>query len=222
MTNIDHNDPEYNKTYIEGKERVAGLFRRKPKGHGDPTKDRLPPGQHDIGKHFPILDLGYKPDFDPKTWRLKIYGAVENPVELTYQALRKLPKVGLTADFHCVTRWTKFDVQWSGVAWEEIEKLVKPKDTAQFVIQESSDGYTTNVPLEDLRERKAIVAYELFDEPLPREHGWPARVIIPNLYGWKGAKFLKGLKFTVEDEPGFWEVRGYNNHGEVWGEERYS
>ena len=113
-------------------------------------------------------------------------------------------------------------MQWSGAAWSEVEKLVKPKETAQFVVQEASDGYTTNVPLRDLRDRNAIVAYKLFDEPLTREHGWPARLIIPNLYGWKGAKFLKGLKFTVEDEPGFWEVRGYNNHGEVWSEERYS
>ena len=134
----------------------------------------------------------------------------------------KLPKSGLTADFHCVTRWSKYDVKWTGVRFVDLVQLVRPKDSAKFVIAESADGYTTNNLFSDLNKENVLLAYELEGKPIPKEHGWPIRVIIPHLYAWKGAKFLNGLAFTSIDHPGFWETRGYNNHGDPWLGERYS
>lgn len=128
----------------------------------------------------------------------------------------------MTADFHCVTRWSKLDVKWKGVNWKYFLKIVKPDDNWKFIIQESADGYTTNVAREELEKSDVLLAYDLDGKPLPKEHGWPLRMIIPHLYGWKGAKFLKAIKFTDKDEPGFWEVKGYHNKGDAWKEERYS
>ena len=185
--------------------------------------DRLPPGQRLIGPdEFPVLDLGFRPEFDD-SYRFSVDGLVNNPIEFTYQELLDLPKTNLTADFHCVTRWSKYDIKWGGVAWQDLVELVKPQESAKYVIQYSLDNYSTNVPLSDLTGQKNIIlAYELDGKPLPREHGAPARMIIPHLYGWKGAKFLHKLSFKSEDEPGFWETRGYHNHGDIWTEERYS
>jgi DMSO/TMAO reductase YedYZ molybdopterin-dependent catalytic subunit len=121
-----------------------------------------------------------------------------------------------------VTTWSKFDIRWGGVRFVDLIEFVKPTPNAKYVIAESSDGYTTNNPLEEMLDENILLAYELDGAPLPREHGGPVRVIIPHLYAWKGAKFLKGLRFQAEDEPGFWETRGYHNHGDPWKEERYS
>ncbi|HEC63802.1 MAG TPA: sulfite oxidase-like oxidoreductase [bacterium] len=186
--------------------------------------DRLPPGQRLLRdkNDFPILDLGVQPDFDPETYRFSVTGEVEKPIELTYEELKKLPRTQLTADFHCVTKWSQYDIEWAGVKYLDLEKVVKPKPEANFVIQLGLDNYSTNVPIQDLRQDNVIVAYELRGEPIPREHGWPVRMIIPNLYGWKGSKFLHRLYFKEKDDPGFWETRGYNNHGDPWKEERYS
>lgn len=207
----------YNESFIKAKETVANLFKeKKEQDRGD---RRRPPGQV-ITKAFPVLDLGVKPDFDAKTWKLKVYGLVKER-EFTYGDILKMPSTSLSADFSCVTHWTKLDVKWKGILFKDIVKLVKPNDNWGFLIQESSDGYTTNVPREDLEQKNVLLAYELEGKPIPQEHGWPLRLIIPHLYAWKGAKFLKALKFTDKDEPGFWEVRGYHNHGDVWRSERY-
>lgn len=208
----------YNESYIKAKETVASLFREKKEN--DRGDRRRPHGQI-ITEAFPVLDLGVKPDFDQKRWRLKVYGLVEKKQELAYDNILGMPATALTADFSCVTHWTKLDVKWKGVAFKDFVKFVKPKDNWRFLIQESADGYTTNVPREDLELENVLLAYELEGKPLSREHGWPLRLIIPHLYGWKGAKFLKALKFTDKDEPGFWETRGYHNHGDAWKQERY-
>lgn len=209
---------KYNESFIKAKETVARLFREKKEN--DKGSSRRPPGQI-ITKAFPILDLGIKPDFDQKTWRLKVHGLAKEK-EFTYADILKMPSTFLTADLHCVTHWSKLDVKWKGVSFKDFIKIVKPKDTWKFLIQESADGYTTNIPREDLEQKNVLLAYELESNQLPREHGWPLRMIIPHLYAWKGAKFLKALKFSDKDEPGFWEVRGYHNHGDAWKQERYS
>lgn len=208
----------YNQSYICAKEKVATLFRNKKEK--DKGSSRRPPGQV-ITKAFPILDLGVKPDFDPKTWRLNVYGLVKEK-KFSYADILKMPSTSLTADFHCVTHWSKLDVRWKGILFRDFLNVVKPKTNWKFLIQESTDGYATNVPREDLEKKNVLLAYELEGKPLPREHGWPIRLIIPHLYAWKGAKFLKALKFADKDEPGFWEVRGYHNHGDALKQERYS
>jgi DMSO/TMAO reductase YedYZ molybdopterin-dependent catalytic subunit len=185
--------------------------------------NRLPPGQRLLSNplNFPVLDLGVQPQYD-ESYRLEIGGLVGKPASLTLDEVKNLPATELSADFHCVTRWSKFDVEWKGVAWSEIEKLVTPDVSAKFVIQYGLDGYTTNLPIEELRKPNVILAYELMGKPLPLKHGAPLRMIVPHLYGWKGSKFLTGIEFMAQDAPGFWEVRGYHNHGDPFAEERYS
>ena len=186
--------------------------------------ERLPPGQRLLNDRssFPVLDLGVRPEFNHETYKFTVYGLVENTLEWGYQdVLAKLPKSYLTADFHCVTRWSQYGIEWAGFKYLDLEKLVKPKTEARFVIQYGLDDYSTNVPIEDLRHENVLFAYELHGKPLPQEHGWPLRLIIPGLYGWKGSKFLFKLKFQDHDEPDFWETRGYHNHGDPWKEERY-
>lgn len=160
--------------------------------------------------------------FFEKTYRFEVTGLVENPISLTYEELKKLPKSEITADFHCVTKWSKFDVKWGGVLMKNILEIVKPKANAKFVIQYGLDGYTTNVPIEAIHKDNVILAYELYGRPLPREHGKPLRLIIPDLYAWKGSKFLTKLEFKEHDQLGFWEVRVYSNTANTWKEERYS
>ena len=208
---------DYNKAYITSKETLARVFKHKKSEQGD---KRIPAGQTVTDK-FPVLDLGVKPDFNKETWRLAVYGLVEKEQQFTYDNILTMPAISITADFHCVTSWSKLDVQWKGVAFGDFVKMVKPNNSWKFLIQKSMDGYTTNVPREDVEKENVILAYLLDGKPIPREHGWPLRMIIPHLYAWKGAKFLKALKFVDKDEPGFWEVRGYHNHGDAWKEERY-
>lgn len=183
--------------------------------------NRLPPGQYLVTSSFPVLDLGVRPSWDEASYKLEITGLVEKPISLSLEELRQLPVKDFTADFHCVTRWSKYDIKWRGVEWAEIEKLVSPKPEARFVISSSLDGYSTNNSLGELQKPSVFLAFELEGKPLPADHGAPLRVIIPHLYGWKGAKFLNKLEFVAYDEPGFWEVRGYHNHGDPWTEERY-
>ncbi len=219
-----------NLTNIAGKIKTAQLLGGKPKGPTNPDQDqdgkpdRLPPGQRLLRdkEEFPVLDLGIQPDFNPATYKFQVTGAVENPISYSWEEFLKLPKSNLTADFHCVTRWSQYDIEWAGVKYLDLEKIIKPKPEAKFVVQLGLDDYSTNVPIEDLRKENILLAYELKGGPIPREHGWPLRLIIPELYGWKGSKFLYRLHFKENDDPGFWEVRGYHNHGDPWKEERYS
>ncbi len=182
---------------------------------------RLPPGQS-LTTGFPVLDLGVQPVIPPEAWTLTLDGEVENPVRLTRAAFDALPQVEDVSDFHCVTTWSKYDCRWGGVAFTTLYELVRPTAAARHVYFTGYDGYSTNVPLERCLDDDVLIATSFDGKPLPREHGGPARVIIPKLYAWKGAKFVKGLTFLAEDKPGYWEVRGYSNSADPWKEERYA
>lgn len=213
--------PEYNEKYLKVKQ--AAVDRAHAKGDTaphSPTQDRLPPGQY-LTTKFPVLDLGYKPPIKLEDFTLAVSGEVENPVTLDWNALTSLPSVRRTLDFHCVTRWSQYEITWTGVPFTTLSDLVKPKESARFVLQYGRDGYSTNLPLEELLMPDVLVAYELEDGPIPLEHGGPVRIIVPHLYAWKGSKFLNGIVFSPVDRPGFWEVRGYHNHGDPWTEERF-
>jgi DMSO/TMAO reductase YedYZ molybdopterin-dependent catalytic subunit len=175
--------------------------------------DRLPPGQK-LTTGFPVLDLGVQPEIPLPEWTLAVDGLVEKPAVFNWEQFSALPQVTDVSDFHCVTTWSKYDCEWSGVAFTTLFELVQPKPEAKFVYFTSYDGYSTNVPLEMCLDDDGA--------PVSREHGGPARIIIPKLYAWKGAKFVKTLSFLAEDRLGFWEVRGYHNIGDPWKEERYA
>jgi DMSO/TMAO reductase YedYZ molybdopterin-dependent catalytic subunit len=215
-----------NEGYIKAKELVAKKFGAQQNHetfdeHVQKEINRLPPGQR-LVTNFPVLDLGYQPMFFEKKYRFVVDGEVENPISLTWEEVKNLPKTELTSDFHCVTKWSKFDVKWGGVSMKDILALVKPKSDAKFVMQYGLDTYTTNVPLEALMKENVILAYELDGQPLPKEHGGPMRMIIPDLYAWKGSKFITRIEFLQKDKHGFWEDKGYSNTARPWNEERYS
>lgn len=172
-------------------------------------------------KKFPVLDLGARPPVDLKAWRLKVWGSVEKPLEWTWEQFRALPRRKLTADFHCVTRWSRYDLGWEGVPVSLLLGLAKPKPEAAFLIQHCGEGYTTNTPLADAVRPECLLADTLEGEPLPLEHGGPLRMLIPHLYAWKSGKFLVGLELSAADKPGYWETRGYHNRADPWLEERY-
>jgi DMSO/TMAO reductase YedYZ molybdopterin-dependent catalytic subunit len=208
--------------YIAAKQRWA----EKQKARGVTARavaspDRLPPGQK-LTEGFPVLDLGVQPDIPLDAWRLKIDGQVAQPAELTWAQFHALPQVEDVSDFHCVTTWSKYDCCWGGVAFTTLYELVQPKPEARFVYFTSYDGYSTNVALEKCLDDDVLIATSFDGKPVPREHGGPARVIIPKLYAWKGAKFVSGISFLTGDKLGFWEVRGYSNTADPWTEDRYA
>jgi DMSO/TMAO reductase YedYZ molybdopterin-dependent catalytic subunit len=192
-------------------------------GMPDETRaNRLPPGQKEV-KNWPVLDLGVQPNIiAPRVWRLTIEGLVENPLALTLSEFMALPQEDFVSDIHCVTQWSRFDNQWRGVSARRLIELVKPKPEAKHVIFHSYDGYTTNVKLEVFAEPNVLFAHSWEGKPLSREHGGPVRVVIPDWYFWKSAKWVTRIEFTADGRPGFWEVRGYHNEGDPWKEERYS
>ena len=209
-----------NPSLIERKERWA----RKMSGKTKPavrSTDRLPPGQH-LTQGFPILDLGIKPEIALADWRLEVGGLVENSKTFTWEEFNGLEQFEDVSDFHCVTTWSKFDCRWRGVAFFTLAEIVKPKPEVRHVLFRSYDGYSTNVRLEDALDDDALIATQFDRKPIPRDHGGPARVIIPKLYAWKGAKFVRAIEFLADDQPGFWEVRGYSNTADPWTEDRFS
>ena len=183
-------------------------------------RERLPAGQY-LTKKWPVLSYEPTPRFDPQKYQFKIWGAVAEPFELTWDELLALPRVQLTSDFHCVTTWSRFDNAWEGVHIREILKRAQPLPEATFVMAHSFTGYTTNMPLADLDDDDVLIAFMHDGQPLEPEHGGPVRLIVPKLYAYKSAKWLNGLEFLEKDRPGFWEVRGYHNHADPWKEERY-
>jgi DMSO/TMAO reductase YedYZ molybdopterin-dependent catalytic subunit len=211
---------EYNPKMLEAKRRLLERFRNKERQSSDPERQRLPPGQH-LAKGFPILDLGVRPKFHAEHWRLQVAGEVEEPREWNWEDFCGLPHARQVSDFHCVTTWSKFDVEWGGVKFVELAARVRPTPQARFVIALSADGYTTNLPIADCLDQATLLADALWGEPLPVEHGGPVRLLVPHLYAWKSAKFLRKLVFAKEDQPGFWEQRGYHRRGDPWREERY-
>lgn len=183
--------------------------------------NRLPPGQK-LVTNWPVLDLGLQPDVSTNEWRLTVDGLVENPVTLSFDAFKALPQTDSVSDIHCVTQWSRYDNHWTGVSSRELLALVRPKDEARHVVFHSHDGYTTNVTREVFSEDDVMVAHAWEGAPLTRDHGGPVRIVIPRFYFWKSAKWVKRIEFRRDDQPGFWEVRGYHNEGDPWKEERYS
>lgn len=205
---------------VASKEKWAREGRLLTGKDGDRSRDRLPPGQREV-KNWPVLDLGIQPMLPPSRWRLSVDGLVENPIEWDLDDFMAQPRFRSTSDIHCVTAWSRFNNRWEGVSAKHILGLVKPKPEARHVVFHSYDGYTTNIPLADFAGEDVLLAHSWEGEPIPREHGGPVRVVVPRLYFWKSAKWLKRIELVAEDQPGFWEVRGYHNYGDPWKEERY-
>jgi len=180
---------------------------------------RLPPGQY-LERGFPVLSAGPTPHTPLEQWDVSILGSVEQPKRWTWDELRALPHEPVTADIHCVTKWSKLDSHWEGVSIDTL--LAQVESEADYVIAFCDGGYTTNLPREDVTDGKAWVAYEYEGEPIPPEHGGPARLLVPHLYFWKSAKWVRGLRLVDQDEPGFWESLGYHNLGDPWKEQRYA
>ena len=155
-------------------------------------------------------------------WRLDVRGLVSRPITLDWESFQQLPQASMCSDIHCVTTWSRYDNDWSGVSTATLLDLAEPRDEAQFVMLHGYDGYTTNVPLRDFADPAALIAHSWQGQPLTREHGGPVRAIIPHLYFWKSAKWVTGLEFRRSDAPGFWEQNGYHMRGDPWREERYS
>jgi DMSO/TMAO reductase YedYZ molybdopterin-dependent catalytic subunit len=181
--------------------------------------DRVPPGQF-LSNKFPVLTYGSTPKVDLDTWKFRVFGLVEQEVELTWDQFTKLIWTTVTADFHCVTQWSSLDNTWEGVTFPDLMALAQPKPEAKFVMAHCFGGYTTNLPLEVAME-EGLLVHKQDGEPLGEGHGWPLRLIIPSRYGWKSAKWLNGIELIAEDAPGFWEQRGYNNNADPWKEERF-
>jgi len=182
---------------------------------------RLPPGQY-LTEKWPVLHAGSVPDVDLATWDFAVTGDVEEPLRLTWEELIALPATEITADIHCVTRWSRFDVTFRGVHWRELAARARPKPTARFVVAHAEQGFTSNIPLEALEAGDSLIAYEADGEPLTPDHGRPLRLVVPRRYFWKSAKWLRGLELRGTDEPGFWERYGYHNDADPFEEERYS
>lgn len=201
-----------------------------PLGSGPPNRHgmpRLPIGQHEV-KHWPVLDLGARPDIDTSTWSLRVDGLVERPTTYSWDSFLALPQVEDVSDFHCVTTWSRMDNHWRGVRFRTIAEQVGVSPQARFVLVTgwdrapgSGEHYTTNVPLADALTDDVLLVHTWEGQPLPHEHGGPVRMITPRLYAWKGTKWIKAITFLADDRPGFWEVRGYSNTARPWENDRH-
>jgi DMSO/TMAO reductase YedYZ molybdopterin-dependent catalytic subunit len=185
----------------------------------DAAAARLAPGPY-LTQDFPVLSAGPTPRTPIEQWTFEIRGEVDEPRSWTWEQFTALASERVTRDIHCVTKWSKLDTMWTGVS---IDTLLEGVDTAaEYVLAFSDGGYTTNLPLDDVRGGKAWVAYEFQDEPLDPQHGGPARLLVPHLYFWKSAKWVRGIELRKDDQPGFWEEYGYHNYGDPWKEQRYA
>ncbi|MEM1255703.1 MAG: sulfite oxidase-like oxidoreductase [Cyanobacteria bacterium P01_H01_bin.21] len=187
---------------------------------GSDLADRVPPGQH-LAKGFPVLTYGPTPEVTQTEWQLTLSGLVTAKT-LTWDDLMALPQQQFTADFHCVTTWSKLDVTWTGVKVTDLLATVEVDEQSAHVMAHCYGGYTTNIAMDDFARPENFLAHTLEGDPLPAEHGGPLRLVVPHLYAWKSAKWLSGLEFCAEPVLGFWERNGYHKRGEPWAEERYS
>ena len=186
----------------------------------DPARDRLPPGQR-LVLDWPVLDLGVEPNVTGEKFRLDIDGLVANRLHLTLDDVMALPQVNSVSDMHCVTQWSRYDNRWRGVAARTLLELARPTPEARHVVFHAHDGYTTNVRLDQFDQPDVFLVHLWEGKPITRQHGGPVRVLIPRLYLWKSAKWVRRIELTAQDRPGFWEVRGYHNNADPWQEERY-
>ena len=188
------------------------------------SPDRLqpdaPPGQF-VTDRFPVLTFGPTPRINLDDWQFKISGLVDEEITLDWKQFNDLPQITLDAEFHCVTQWSKLQNTWQGILFTDVMKLVTPKPEAKFVMAHCYGGYTTNVALDVLDDDDVMFAHSHDGAPLTPEHGGPMRLVVPKRYGWKSAKWVNGIEFMAEDEPGFWEMRGYHMEGDPWKEERF-
>jgi DMSO/TMAO reductase YedYZ molybdopterin-dependent catalytic subunit len=210
---------------------LDSFFRRKESEQRFLQEGRLPPGQSTTQK-FPVLHYGPVPAFNPATWSLRVWGEVEQEVRWTWDEFQKLPRAKVMIDLHCVTRWSKFDTLWEGVPLRALvdQGLIRPKPEARYLMQHAEYGFTVNLPLEVALQDNFLLATHFNGEPIPPDHGYPLRGVVGAIPGrndlttpylWKGAKWLRGLEFMVQDRPGFWEQAGYHNNADVWKEERF-
>lgn len=181
---------------------------------------RIPPGQHQTVK-WPVLHAGSVPRIDLARWDFTLSGLVEQGTTWSWDEFRALPSVRVHADMHCVTHWSLLDCVWEGVAVSEVMKHVRIKPEARFVVAHAEQGWTTNLPLADFLGADCLLAWSQGGEPLTPDHGWPLRLVVPRLYAWKSAKWVRGIEFLSHDRPGFWERNGYHNHGDPWTEQRF-
>lgn len=198
-----------------------GLFDKAPKIEGTNYfgKPSLPPGQSPTTK-FPVLTYGPTPTIDLAEWRLNVFGSVVER-SWTWQEFMALPQSTLKADFHCVTHWSRFGDEWTGVSFRDLASLLSIEPSATYVVQHAYGGYTTNLPLRWMLDEDVMLVHSMNGTPLEPDHGGPLRVLTPRRYAWKGAKWIRALEFLEKDRPGFWEVNGYSNTADPWKEERF-
>jgi DMSO/TMAO reductase YedYZ molybdopterin-dependent catalytic subunit len=207
------------------------IFRRKNEEERVRSEGRLPPGQS-LTQKFPVLHYGPVPSFNPATWDFRFTGEVETSRVLSWEEFQKLPRTQIKMDIHCVTRWSKFDTVWEGVSVKTLidTGLIRLKPSAKYVLQIAEYGFTVNLPLDIILADNFLMATHLDGQPITPEHGYPVRGVVGAITGntdlvvpyfWKGAKWLRGLKFMEHDQPGFWEQAGYHNEADVWKEQRY-
>ena len=196
----------------------------KPMGKGNSNHHGMPvlPVGQTITIKWPVLDLGLQPDILLKDWRLQIDGAVEHPTILTWEDFMALPQTSDTSDFHCVTTWSKLNINWKGVRMLDLAALVQPGDNATHIMCYGYDDYTTNISLEEALKPDVLLVHTAEGKPLPKEHGGPVRMITPQLYAWKGSKWINRIEFMTANRLGFWEERGYSNTAYPWRNDRYS
>ena len=227
------NNPKFDKI-LEARMKLKARFEEKmklspamadetPMGTGPKNRHgmpQLPTGQHET-KQWPVLDLGIQPTVPLESWTLTLDGLVNKPITLSWKDFLALEQTEDVSDFHCVTTWSRMDMDWKGVRFADLAALVEPKDEATHVLCHAYDGYTTNVSLVEALKPDVLLVHTALGEPLPKEHGGPVRMITPQLYAWKGAKWIKRIEFLAEDHPGFWEVCGYSNSAHPWRNDRY-
>jgi len=184
------------------------------------NENRIPPGQF-LTEKIPVLHEGEIPHIELDSWRLNIFGLVEEEIEIDFETFKSLQKKLKTSDFHCVTHWSKLNVTWEGIPSTEVVKIARVKPEAKFVMIHSYGGYSTNLSMEDFLSDDVLFALKLEGKELSPEHGYPVRLVVPKLYAWKSAKWVKGIEFMEKNKPGYWESRGYHIRGEPWAEERF-
>jgi len=187
----------------------------------DDQKSRVPPGQY-VTQKWPVLHYGSVPSVDLATWDFRVWGEVEEPFTFSWEEFRQMPRKSIHRDIHCVTRWSRLDMDFEGVPIQHILERARPKPSARFVVEHAEQGYTTNLPLDLLDDDDVLLADVADGEPLSPEHGYPLRLVVPKRYFWKSAKWIRGLQFRADDRLGFWERYGYHNEADPWQEQRFT
>jgi len=187
----------------------------------DDVGGRVPPNQR-LTRGWPVLHASPIPKFNPAVWTFRVWGEVESEYEVSWEEFRALPPLTVASDFHCVTGWSKLDNSWEGISFRDVASRAKPKPSARHVLIHAEYGYTANLPIDAVMDDDVLFAWSHDGEPLEPQHGGPLRLVVPKLYAWKSAKWVRGVRFMEDDERGYWEVRGYHNRADPWREERYS